>query len=320
MLKRKVLLNQLKGIRGGVNPMEFCYVYQKKKPQQVKFFLKEQGISKGLLAKIKFQGGKIFVNERVENVLYPLKTEDKIRVIVPDEGSHESLLPDDTPIAIVYEDEHLLVVNKPAGIPSIPAQYHPNGTMANRVKAYYQKQGYKDQVIHVVTRLDRDTSGLMLFARHGFAHALLDKELYKKKLHKKYQAIISGNLSTLESHDLIKLPILRDPSSIIKRQTGFNGKSAETEYWLKQHNEEFAIVDIQLHTGRTHQIRVHFSAIGFPLVGDELYSGVMTDSIQRQALHCAKLEFIHPFTKEKLYFKQELPHDMKELEQMIEMR
>lgn len=299
--------------------MEFCYVYQKHEPQQVKFFLKEQGISRALLAKIKFQGGKIFVNDQDENVLYSLKAEDKVKVIIPDEGSHETLLADECPIDIIYEDEHLLVVNKPAGIASIPSQYHPNGTMANRVKAYYQRQAYKDQVIHVVTRLDRDTSGLMLFARHGFAHALLDKELQKKTLRKKYQAIISGHLDTLRPHGIIDFPIMRDSTSIIKRQVGASGKPAQTEYWFKKRNTAFALVDIQLHTGRTHQIRVHFSAAGYPLVGDELYGGI-TLPLQRQALHCSELEFIHPFTKDKLYFNQELPQDMKRVVQTFETR
>ncbi|AYW48125.1 RluA family pseudouridine synthase [Tetragenococcus osmophilus] len=293
--------------------MEFSYVYHKYEPQQVKFFLKEQGISKRLLAKIKFQGGQIFVNDQVENVLYPLKTKDTVRVIIPDEGSHETLLPDETPIDIVFEDEHLLVVNKPAGVPSIPAQYHPNKTMANRVKSYYQKQDYKDQVVHVVTRLDRDTSGLMLFAKHGFSHALLDKQLANKQLGKKYQAIISGDLTKLRSHDTIDLPILRDLTSIIKRQTGDGGKPAKTEYWLKQENETHALVDVCLHTGRTHQIRVHFAAIGFPLVGDELYGGTTSLSLKRQALHCRELTFTHPFTQEKLCFKQNLPSDMKKI-------
>lgn len=300
--------------------MKFCYVYQKKESQQLKLFLKEQGISRALLAKIKFQGGKIFVNGKVENVLYSLKTADEVEVIVPDEGSHETLLADDSPIDIVYEDEHLLVVNKPAGIASIPSQYHPNKTMANRVKAYYKRRAYKDQVIHVVTRLDRDTSGLMLFARHGFAHALLDKELQKKSLRKKYRAIVSGNVSSIKPHEVINFPILRDPTSIIKRQAGDNGKPAETEYWLKQRNAEFAVVDIQLHTGRTHQIRVHFSTAGFPLVGDELYGGVLSSKLQRQALHCGELEFIHPFTKDQLSFKQELPQDMQNFVQIFETR
>ncbi|KFN92132.1 RluA family pseudouridine synthase [Tetragenococcus muriaticus] len=300
--------------------MEFCYVYHKYEPQQVKFFLKEQGISKRLLAKIKFQGGQIFVNNRVENVLYELKPEDKIRVIIPDEGSQETLLPDETPIDIIFEDEHLLVVNKPAGVPSIPAQYHPNGTMANRVKSYYQKQSYKDQIVHVVTRLDRDTSGLMLFARHCFSHALLDKQLFNKQLNKKYQAIISGNLTKLNSHDVIDLPILRDPSSIIKRQTGASGKAAKTEYWLRQKNTTHALVDVWLHTGRTHQIRVHFAAIGLPLVSDELYGGATSLPLKRQALHCRELNFIHPFTRAKLCFKQSLPSDMERIMEITETR
>ena len=162
--------------------MEFTYHYERQEPQQLKYFLKEQGISKGLLAKIKFQGGKIFVNDQRQNVLYSLVQNDTVTIVIPDEGEHETVLLDETPIEIVYEDQHLLIVNKPAGIASIPAQYHPNGTMANRVKAYYKQQGYQDQVIHVVTRLDRDTSGLMLFAKHGFAHAKLDVQLRQKQL------------------------------------------------------------------------------------------------------------------------------------------
>ena len=157
--------------------MQFQYIYEKTKGQQLKYFLKEQGISKGLLAKIKFQGGQIAVNGRIENVLYQLKAQDVVQITIPDEGEHETVLLDETPIDIVYEDAHLLVVNKPANVASIPAQYHPNGTMANRVKAYYKRQNYANQVIHVVTRLDRDTSGLMVFAKHGFAHAKLDVQI-----------------------------------------------------------------------------------------------------------------------------------------------
>ena len=172
--------------------MEFVWTYEKNHPQQIKYFLKEKGISKGLLAKIKFQGGEIKVNGQTENVLFSLSYNDKVTIVIPAEGEHETVLLDETPIEIVYEDEHLLVVNKPAGVSSIPAQYHPNYTMANRVKAYYKRQGYENQVIHVVTRLDRDTSGLMLFAKHGFAHAKLDVQLREKRFVKKYQALVSG--------------------------------------------------------------------------------------------------------------------------------
>ena len=120
--------------------MRFEYTFQKAETQQVKFFLKEQGISRGLLAKIKFQGGAILVNQRVENVLYFLQEGDIVTIVTPDEKEHETLLVDNAPIEVVFEDDHLLIVNKPANVPSIPAQYHPNQTMANRVKGYYKRQ------------------------------------------------------------------------------------------------------------------------------------------------------------------------------------
>lgn len=290
--------------------MEFTYHYLKEEKQQVKHFLKEQGISKGLLAKIKFQGGRITVNDQVENVLYSLQRDDRVTIVIPPEGEHETMLVEHEPIDIVFEDRDLLVVNKPAGIATIPAQYHPNGTMANRVKAYYQEQGYEDQVIHVVTRLDRDTSGLMIFAKHGFAHAQMDQLLRKKQVVKMYQALVSGEVAELQPHGEIILPISRDRNSLMRRQVDPAGQYAETEYWLQVAAGERALVDIQLHTGRTHQIRVHFSAIGCPLLGDDMYDGRMDLGIQRQALHCCELHFTHPFTGEKMDFYQELPTDM----------
>ena len=297
--------------------MQFQYIYEKTAGQQLKYFLKEQGISKGLLAKIKFQGGQIAVNGRIENVLYQLKAQDVVQITIPDEGEHETVLLDETSIDIVYEDAHLLVVNKPANVASIPAQYHPNGTMANRVKAYYKRQNYANQVIHVVTRLDRDTSGLMVFAKHGFAHAKLDVKLRNKQFVKRYQALVTGEIAQLQNHALIDLPIARDYDSLLKRKIDDSGKQAKTEYWLEKQNQELALVDIQLHTGRTHQIRVHFAAIGCPLRGDELYGGLVDETMNRQALHCYELQFTHPFTQEALHFTQALPQDMADLAQTI---
>lgn len=293
-----------------INFVEFQWTYDQADTLLLRTFLKRQGISKKLLAKIKFQGGKIYVNNKEKNVLFSLKSHDKVTVVIPDEKGHDTLLADDVPIEIVFEDDHLLIVNKPPGVASIPAQYHPTGTMANRVKAYYVKQGYKNQVVHVVTRLDKDTSGLMLFAKHGFAHAKLDQELQKKTLIKKYQALVSGKIAALSEHGQINLPILRDRTSLIKRKTDESGQSALTEYWLSERNKQIALVDIQLHTGRTHQIRVHFSAVECPLLGDELYGGRMDLGITRQALHCCALSFKHPFTGEMLAFSLPLAKDM----------
>ncbi|MBP2099271.1 RluA family pseudouridine synthase [Enterococcus rivorum] len=293
--------------------MEFKWKYEKETKQQIKYFLKEQGISKGLLAKIKFQGGKIEVNEIIQNVLYELSFGDQVKITIPDEKEHETLLVDDTPIEIIFEDDHYLVINKPSGVASIPAQYHPNGTMANRVKGYYKKQGYNDQVIHVVTRLDRDTSGLMLFAKHGFAHAMIDQELRNKRVTKIYQALVCGKITSLAQHGRITLPIGRDYTSLLKRKTTESGQHAETEYWLEESDDKIAKVRIQLHTGRTHQIRVHFEAIGCPLIGDDMYGGTMDAGVTRQALHCNSLSFIHPFTKQEVVFVSSLATDMQKV-------
>lgn len=296
--------------------MEFSWIYDENEPKQIKYFLRELGISKRLLAKIKFQGGKIKVNHQIQNVLFYLTKNDQLQVVIPNEAEHETMLLDTTPIDIVFEDKHYLVVNKPVNIPSIPAQYHPNGTMANRVKAYYKEKNYANQVVHIVTRLDRDTTGLMLFAKHGFAHALLDQELRNKRVVKIYQALVGGNIANLDSHGRIDLPIGRDHSSLMKRQVISTGQQAITEYWIEEKYTDFAAVRIQLHTGRTHQIRVHFSAIGCPLMGDELY-GREKQRIKRQALHCSCLYFKHPFTKQEIELKLPLPLDMKNISSVI---
>lgn len=297
--------------------MELHYLVEKEPPQRLREFLKNQGISKGLLAKIKFQGGKILVNEKEENVLYEVKKGDHITLIIPRELPHETVLEDATPLDILYEDRDFLVVNKPSGVASIPAQYHPNGTMANRVKHYFVKNNYENQVIHVVTRLDRDTSGVMLFAKHGFAHALLDQELRKKEVDKSYIAFLSGELQQLEKHGFIEGKITRDVTSLLKRKVDDKeGKDALTEYWLEKKNHDVAKVNIKLHTGRTHQIRVHFAHLGCPLLGDELYGGDEA-MISRQALHCESLSFFHPFKKAPMTFTSKLPDDLEQIERIL---
>ena len=278
---------------------------------KLKTFLKSKGVSKKLLAKIKFHGGEMSVNDQIQNALYMVVPGDEVKIVIPDEGEHETLIPYEAPIDIVFEDDHLLVVNKPKQVASIPAQYHPVGTMAHRVKHYYNSQNYVNRVVHVVTRLDRDTTGLMLFAKHGFAHAMLDKQLQSKELKKYYTALVSGQIDELSEKGQITLRIGRDETSLIKRQVREDGQEAITDYWLEEVTDAVAQVGIQLKTGRTHQIRVHFSGVGCPLLGDSLYDGDMGLGIDRQALHCAKLEFKHPFTQELIVLEAELPEDMK---------
>ncbi len=297
--------------------MKLVYQVNNLAHPRLREFLKAQGISKGLLAKIKFQGGKIFVNEKEENVLYQVKINDMVEVFLPKEEPHDTVLLDETPLDIIYEDRDFLVVDKPSGVASIPAQYHPNGTMSNRVKHYLVANNYENQVVHVVTRLDRDTSGVMLFAKHGLAHALIDQELRKKAVDKIYYAFVGGQVEKLEPHAFIEGKITRDLSSLLKRKVDdTEGKDALTEYWLEEKNQTLGKVKIKLHTGRTHQIRVHFAHIHCPLLGDEMYGGDET-YIKRQALHCGQLSFYHPFKKEIMTFTSQFPEDFMKIERLL---
>lgn len=277
-------------------------------PMLVKTFLRQQGISKRLLVQIK-QDGYMKQNGKPCIAIDWLQNEDFLEIGIPSEGEHETTLSSEIPIEILFEDDFFLVVNKPYGVASIPSRLHPDLSMANRVKGYYKRQGYENCIPHVVTRLDRDTSGVMLFAKHRLSHAWMDQQLRMKQLKKTYQAILTGTILK-ESHGWLDFPIGRCEDSIITRCVDSAGKPSLTEYFLEKSFQNSQLVKIQLHTGRTHQIRVHFTHIGAPLMGDDLYGGEVNDMLSRQALHCASIEFIHPLTKVLHHIQAPLPKDM----------
>ncbi|HFI0264942.1 TPA: RluA family pseudouridine synthase [Streptococcus suis] len=275
---------------------------------KIKTFLKKYGVSKGLLAKIKYTGGNIWVNDIERNATYLLDIGDRVTIDIPaEEDLTGSLAPISFPLDIVYEDDHFLAINKPIGYASIPSALH-SSTIANFVKGYLVEQDYENKQVHIVTRLDRDTSGVMLFAKHGYAHARLDKQLQAKLIHKRYYALVKGD-GVLEAEGDIIAPIGRPEDSIITRCVTKTGKYAHTSYRLVQSWGDIHLVDIQLHTGRTHQIRVHFSHIGFPLLGDDMYGGSLECGIQRQALHCHNLAFDNPFSAQRIDLEADLPDD-----------
>ncbi|RJS61733.1 RluA family pseudouridine synthase [Bacillus sp. PK3_68] len=269
-------------------------------------FLAEQQISKRALTDIKFGGGRIAVNGQEENVRFLLKAGDEVEVLFPRETPSEGILKERFPLSIIYEDDYLLVVEKPAGMTTIPSREHPSGSLANGLLGYYEEQRI-DATIHIVTRLDRDTSGLVLIAKHRHVHHLCSKMQKNNQISRAYEALAEGRL--LSQSGIIEKPIGRKETSIIEREVREDGQYACTYFNVLESFSDFTRVALQLQTGRTHQIRVHMAYIGHPLLGDELYGGSLKE-MNRQALHCGKLSFSHPITKQLLHFERSLPKDM----------
>lgn len=273
----------------------------------IKEFLKQEEISSTALTDIKFQGGRILVNGKEENVRYRLLEGDSLTIIFPTETPSAGMNGEDIPLSILFEDEYLLVVNKPADMNTIPSREHPTGSLANALIGYYEKRGVQ-ATAHIVTRLDRDTSGIVLIAKHRHVHHLFSKRQKCGLVKRTYEAFAGGLLP----HDsgTIDAPIGRKPDSIIEREVRPDGQYARTNYRVIGRYAGFTHVELKLTTGRTHQIRVHMSYLGHPLFGDDLYGGD-TSMIERQALHCKQIQFIHPFSQQEITFSAPLPSDMK---------
>lgn len=280
----------------------------------LKSFLKRKHISKRFLSKVKYRGGNLQVNDRDVRVREELQNGDKVSLFLPKEEANDHLAVSHEALDILYEDNHYLIVHKPCGVAAVPSHLYPNHTVANRVKGYVSRKAYDHQTIHIVNRLDKDTSGVMLFAKHSLAHSYLDRLMQDNEVYKEYVAIVHHQME--KDHDCIEEPIARSDDSIIKRCIHVSGKPSKTEYWVLKQYKKGAKVKIQLHTGRTHQIRVHFSHIGHPLMGDSLY-GSESNVIDRQALHCLKVSFCHPFTDQILEVVSPLPTDMVMLENSL---
>ncbi|MFJ7677364.1 RluA family pseudouridine synthase [Peribacillus sp. NPDC097198] len=269
-------------------------------------FLGKCDISKRALTDIKFKGGSIMVNGLEVTVRERIKTGDGITVIFPPEEGSEGLLPEDIPLQIRYEDDYVLVVVKPQSMNTIPSREHPNGSLANGLAGYYKKRDIQ-ATIHIVTRLDRDTSGLVLIAKHRHIHHLLSEQQKLGQVKRRYQAVAEGQIEGPVGK--VEVPIGRKSTSIIEREVREDGRYACTLFEVQAHTEDHTFLKLELLTGRTHQIRVHMAHIGHPLAGDDLYGG-HRDRIDRQALHCYELKFLHPFTKKVLKFQENLPLDM----------
>ncbi len=272
-------------------------------------YLAERDISRSGLADIKFKGGALVVNGDHVTVRRQLKAGDSVEVFFPEEQPSASLFPESIPLRIVYEDPFLLVVDKPAGMNTIPSREHPSGSLANGLLGYYKQQGIA-ATIHIVTRLDRDTSGLVLIAKHRHVHHLFSKQQRAGEVKRTYEAFAQGKFS--QESGTIEEPIARKRDSIIEREVHPSGQYACTSYQVLRQYPGYAHVKLKLMTGRTHQNRVHLSYIGHPLIGDTLYGG-SASLLSRQALHCRQIRFLHPITGAGLEFSVELPDELADL-------
>lgn len=271
-------------------------------------FLKTKKYSSQIITHLKRTENGLLINSvwaRIHDILH---TNDIVTIQLVENDSSENIVPTNLPLDVVYEDEDILVINKDSNRPIHPSQGNYDNTLANAVAYYYQQRG-EAFTYRCINRLDRDTTGLLIIAKHMYSASLLSEMVQTREIHREYLAVASGNVP---SSGTIIAPIARVDGSTIERHVDEkNGEYACTHYKTLVSKNGYSLVSLKLETGRTHQIRVHMKHIGHPLPGDFLYNPDYS-IIQRQALHSHKLRFIHPITGEALEFVADLPDDMKQ--------
>lgn len=249
----------------------------------------------------------ILINGQWEYMKHILQPGEILTVHVQEEVSSGKIPPVELPLDIVYEDEDILVVNKPADMPIHPSLNNYYNSLANALAWYFEQQN-KPFVFRCINRLDRDTSGLTIIAKHILSAGILSSMVAQRAIHREYLAVVRGEI--IPTQGTIDAPIGRKGDSIIERMVDYEkGEHAVTHYQLAEYKNGHSLLSIHLETGRTHQIRVHMKHIGFPLIGDYLYNPDM-EYMQRQALHSHRLQFTHPITGENMDFTAPLPTDM----------
>lgn len=274
---------------------------------RVEQFLRRKRYSGQNLSEIKRMPKSILVNGVHYYMRQELSTGDHLQVRICETKNSEKIPPTNLPLDIIYEDEDLLVLNKPAGMPIHPSLNNYTNSIANALAYYFQSQG-KPFIFRCCNRLDRDTSGLTIVSKHLVSGNILSDMTKYREVHREYLAIARGSVTPSEG--TIQAPLGRKEGTIIERTVDWeHGEDAVTHYKVVKEANGHSLVSLRLETGRTHQIRIHMKYLGYPLIGDYLYNPDM-EYMTRQALHSHHMEFTHPITGEHMSFTAPLPEDM----------
>lgn len=274
---------------------------------RIEQYLRRLGYSCQNLTQLKKMPESILLNGVWSYLRTPINSGDTLTVHIQETESSPNIPPEDLPLDIIYEDQDILVVNKPAGMPVHPSLNNYRNSLANALMYYYTRQG-KPFVFRCTNRLDRDTSGLTVVAKHMVSSSILSAMAARHEIEREYLAIVRGSVNPPAG--TINAPIGRTGSPLIERKIDpEHGELAVTHYRTVRENNGHSLVSLTLETGRTHQIRVHMLHLGYPLIGDYLYNPDM-EYIRRQALHSYRLAFRHPITGEHMEFRAEMPADM----------
>lgn len=286
--------------------MENTWTYHGEEPIKIKKYLKSLGMGHRLFNDIKKGDGEFLVDGRRVRPTTMVLPNQPLTVKMKPELADPAVKVSHDPLNIVYEDDNWIVVNKAAGLVSIPGPGEDNGTVVNCLLGHLTEENDENQRPHLVTRLDQYTAGLLLVAKHRLASSMVSQQVEKHTMIKEYYALVAGQMP--QNHGMITDPIKRVAGSA-RRIIDPSGQSAATEYWQEKSNGQLSLLRLRLHSGRTHQIRVHLSSRGCPILGDHLYDGPL-DKLKHQALAAVHLQFKDPFTEKTMDFKIELPDQM----------